>query len=268
MSEQDAPDNLDLTAHCWRDSGDRLAATITRISPEGDEQAVEVEYYILDGKAIIEGDISIGDAETVARQEASRRRHDFSFFVTGTGQTWPNGVVPYTSDGPTRPRADWLAAYFAAHTPIRLVPYTGQEQDYIVFQAGAGNDAWVGRKSPGPQQISLADGASQGDAIHEVCHALGLWHEHTRPDRDHFIDVFMANIVVSDQPSFNPLPASAGNYNSPYDINSIMHYPSTASAVQGKYSMLTKQGGIIGPRNGLSAGDLAGLRFRYPQLHW
>ena len=62
--------------------------------------------------------------------------------------------------------------------------------------------------------------------LHELGHALGLLHEHQRPDRDNYIKVFWENILNVYQQNFeirdNPLIVEE-NYS--YDYNSIMHYP-------------------------------------------
>ena len=52
----------------------------------------------------------------------------------------------------------------------------------------------IGR-SIGPQAITLELGCSLAPhIIHEVMHALGFWHEHTRPDRDDYVKVIWENI--------------------------------------------------------------------------
>jgi hypothetical protein len=80
--------------------------------------------------------------------------------------------------------------------------------------------------------------------------------------------VILQNIDPSFQWMFDKLTPRDGNYNDPYDYNSIMHYPSWAAASQAAPSMLTAAGSIIGARNGLSSGDIGGLKSLYPGLPW
>lgn len=61
--------------------------------------------------------------------------------------------------------------------------------------------------------------------LHELMHALGVFHEHTRPDRDDFITVNEENIPENRLRSFNVKAADSVNlHGTKYDYKSIMHY--------------------------------------------
>ena len=52
----------------------------------------------------------------------------------------------------------------------------------------------------GPQELSIGDGCNYKQLIiHEFMHALGFWHEQSRTDRNHYIDVLWENIDPSKQ---------------------------------------------------------------------
>lgn len=80
----------------------------------------------------------------------------------------------------------------------------------------------------GAQQLNLADncfgGSSDiGTIVHELGHALGLMHEHSRTDRDLRIDVLQGNLTE------RGLVEMSQKYEhqtrTTYDYASIMHYP-------------------------------------------
>lgn len=67
---------------------------------------------------------------------------------------------------------------------------------------------------------------SKGNAMHLIGHAIGLWHEHSRPDRDTYIEVLFDNIIETEWSWFGKLTAENFNFvpDVGYDIESIMHY--------------------------------------------
>ena len=61
--------------------------------------------------------------------------------------------------------------------------------------------------------------------LHELGHAIGMYHEQARPDRDEFIDIQYQNIAPPVKFNFDKIAArDVFNYSVPYDYLSIMHY--------------------------------------------
>ena len=76
--------------------------------------------------------------------------------------------------------------------------------------------------------------------VHELGHALGLLHEHQRPDRDLYINIFWDNILsqywINFETRDNPL-IEEESY--PYDYQSIMHYPSKSFSIDGTETLVS-----------------------------
>jgi len=66
-----------------------------------------------------------------------------------------------------------------------------------------------------------------GVALHEFGHALGLWHEQSRVDRDDFIEIIWDNVKPRGRGSFSTYLQQS--FSVPYDYGSIMHYSAYVS---------------------------------------
>ena len=61
--------------------------------------------------------------------------------------------------------------------------------------------------------------------MHEVGHAIGFFHEQSRPDRDDYVDINYENIIPGAASQFKKLTYDdVDSLGVGYDYNSIMHY--------------------------------------------
>lgn len=232
-------------------------------------EPMEITYEIQHGMAIWEGDIDLGPAEWVfkSREDALARKKDgprLGVAIDGTSYRWPGGVIPYVipSGFPSPSRITSAISHIEANTDLDFVVRTTQA-NYIQFRTSTGCSSNVGRIG-GRQYVNLASGCSTGNTIHELLHAAGMFHEHTRCDRDTYVTINTANIQSGYGGNFTKQCTGASDYSS-YAEGSIMHYGSTAFSSNGLPTIVSKRGltSQMGQRNGMNSTDISTINTLY-----
>lgn len=120
----------------------------------------------------------------------------------------------------------------------------------------------------GEQELVLGQSCfTFGVLVHELMHTLGFYHEHCRPDRDDYLDVFYENIQESKRQNFAVIPSKNYRMVTYFDYDSIMIYGETAFSKNGYLTMRARDSyyRLTNPdkKNHLSSSDIYALRFHY-----
>ena len=238
-----------------------------------------VTYYAVDGVALFEGDIALGPVDDVrARTETIRRavalgdRRTLGVGLPGGQFRWPSCVMPFSIDTrlPDQDRVYAAIEHWSSNTAFRFVERTQGNAalypNWVHFSDALGCWSYVGMRG-GMQPISLGPECDVGSVIHEIGHAVGLWHEQSREDRDLYIRVNWENIQDGMKAQFNQRITDGDDYG-PYDYGSIMHYPKWAFSKNGLDTVTPIDPTVeIGQRMALSPGDIATVAKMYPDCH-
>ena len=225
------------------------------------------------GDCIWQGDILLVPEQVALLEIGAKETR--GAILNGSSYKWPNGIVYYTiaagTDTATRTMISEAMYSISASTVIKFQQRTNQA-NYVEFFNGDGCWSYLG-KIGGKQQLSIdKTWAVTGNVVHEICHALGMIHEHSRNDRDTYITVNYNNIIQSAKINYDKNTSShitMSGLSGGVDFNSIMIYGSYSSsnAINSSTPVMTKRDGTTwtAQRNNLTLQDTGAIALIYGQ---
>ncbi|WP_181150856.1 M12 family metallopeptidase [Paenibacillus sp. PCH8] len=239
--------------------------------------AIKVNYMEYDQLAIFDGDIVVSDAAKMKTFTAhvegllsvGKEVVPHPDVIIDIRRLWPHGQVYYAFDSTvnSQNRTDILQAMKLISSACRGVSFTERttQPNYISFIMGTGCSSSVGMQG-GIQRITLASTWYViGNIIHEIGHALGLLHEHIKPNRNEYVTLHQNNVIPAARHNFDIISHPELFKSMDYDYGSIMHYSRSAFAlIPGTDTLTPKQAtDSMGQRKALSDLDIIGINSLY-----
>lgn len=227
------------------------------------EKLKRVKAYASDGLAFIEGGLCLGRIAELKRRDTRSLQCDMCGM-------WENGIVPYEID-PAANYSDYTLNQIQtaieminSQTNVCIIPRTN-ETAYVKIINGGGCWSYVG-KIGGMQELSIREPGCNlaGTIAHEFLHALGIFHEQSREDRNDYITVYYDNITPGFENNFDQMINDSEDFGD-YDYGSVMHYSAFAFTANGSPTIVKNDGTYygLGQRDSLSQSDIAGVNDLY-----
>jgi len=238
----------------------------------GDEPDQFAPYVdgIPEGCKIIQGDIIVPNSWTEAAYATN---------------LWTGGIIPYQFDSNvTTTNQNLMLDAMAEWETVANVQFIVRdgETNYLHIQNSTRNSSFIGMIGD-DQIVNIFNWNWKFIMAHELGHALGYWHEQSRPDRDDYVQINWNNMGTSQDTVRNfeiestadvyPKQAYGLNDTMTYDFDSVMHYGQFAFSNNGLETITVLAPNHawqddIGQRTHLSFLDQLTMSFLYPENDW
>jgi hypothetical protein len=123
-------------------------------------------------------------------------------FWTDPYSKWPQGRIPFIICDTYTPADKGIIlaaiAEWETKTCVRFIPKTASDVDYVEITPDDGSESYcysyVGRIGGRQLMKMFGECLRVAAMIHELGHAIGFNHEHERPDRDDFVNIYLENV--------------------------------------------------------------------------
>ena len=199
------------------------------------------QHYNFSSIPKVEEYMSLKDKDDVATETTEGgRKFNKRAAKSGTSGFWPNGIVPYKFSSRIQAHGQGgrhsireAMDHWEDRTCLRFI-LRNAESDYVEYiNTGDTCSSSAIGKGGGRQTINMnsVHGCGIGTIVHEIGHAIGFWHEQSRPDRDNYIQIYLTNVARTRCHNFMKREDSeVDSRGSEYDYGSVMHYQLTKYA--------------------------------------
>lgn len=221
----------------------------------------DIIYERKNGLNFFEGDMVLSDKQLSEGNEVNKGGASYS--------RWPGGKIYYTIASNMGSinvnKINSAISEYNSKTNTQWI-YRTNQSNYVefIFGSSSGSDGWahIGYQG-GKQTVSLDQYISVGSVIHEMGHTVGLYHEHTRKDRDQYVKILWNNIQSGQSYNFNIY--SSGTDIGPFNINSVMMYWPTSYSKNGQPTITrADNSSFTYNRTGFTTGDINTINAMYP----
>lgn len=186
------------------------------------------DTYILNGDALINEEGILDMMRSSCETKSAVHKDPFKY--------WALGKVYYQYDSSAT--SDFITRVEAAIDDIEnncgvlFFPASSSSTNslinFVKSTSSVGNNSYVGCIG-GVQDVNIYNYTTHGVILHEILHALGIYHEHCRQDRDSYVTINWGNIRPAKQQFFYKYVSNQGYDISSLDENSVMMYKSKIS---------------------------------------